>query len=99
MSVVLSKDGDRTPRLDIPVSAMIEPEKVAAKIRDAIGDADIEVEDLTGGQDHFEVTVVSEAFEGKRRIQQHRMIYDALEAELEDETIHALSLSTSTPEG
>jgi stress-induced morphogen len=78
-------------------AAMIEPDVLAQKIREALGEAEVDVQDLTGGKDHFEVTVVSEAFEGKSRIQQHRMIYNALDDEM-DGAIHALSLDTKTPD-
>lgn len=52
----------------------------------------------TGGGNHFEAVVVSKAFEGKPMIAQHRMVYDALDKSIADETIHALALRTMTPE-
>lgn len=75
---------------------MVEPEVVASKIEDAIEKAEVEVNDMTGTKDHFEVTVVSPAFSDATRIEQHRMVYDALEEEMEG-AIHALSLTTKTP--
>jgi acid stress-induced BolA-like protein IbaG/YrbA len=51
----------------------------------------------TGGGNHFEAVVVSDAFEGKTMIAQHRMVYDALAKSIADETIHAMSLRTLTP--
>jgi stress-induced morphogen len=76
---------------------MIEPEKIVEKIQGALADAEVEVTDLTGTRDHYEVEVVSTAFEGKTLIQQHRLIYDALDEEL-DGPIHALTLETKTPD-
>jgi stress-induced morphogen len=76
---------------------MIEPEKIVEKIQGALADAEVEVTDLTGTRDHYEVEVISTAFEGKTLIQQHRLIYDALDEEL-DGPIHALTLETKTPD-
>ena len=47
---------------------------------------------------HFEAVVVSEAFAGKSRVQQHRMVYQALGGRMESQEIHALGLKTYTPE-
>jgi len=55
------------------------------------------VEDLTGGGDHLQVTVVSSAFAGLSRVKQHQLVYGALRSELASEAIHALALQTSTP--
>ena len=60
-------------------------------------DARVEVEDLTGGGDHLQVTVVSTAFDGLSRVKQHQLVYGALRSELASEAIHALALQTSTP--
>ena len=76
---------------------MIEPSEVVARIEEAIEDAEVEIVDLTGGRDHYEVTVVSEAFEGKPLIKRHRMVYDALGDQM-DGPIHALTLETKTPD-
>ena len=59
----------------------------------AFPDASVEVHDLTGTRDHFEATVVTRAFQGKTRIEQHRMVYAAL-GELMVRDIHALALTT-----
>lgn len=76
---------------------MIEPEVIVRKIKDELEDAEVQVEDLTGTKDHYQVEVVSEAFDGKPLIKQHRMIYDALGDEM-DGPIHALTLETKTPD-
>lgn len=77
---------------------MISPDQVKAMIEAALPDAHTQVKDLTGGGDHYEVTVVSSMFEGKRRVQQHQMIYDAVKSAMVTEAIHALALNTYTPE-
>ena len=68
-----------------------------AAITQALPDARVEVEDLTGGGDHLQVTVVSTAFDGLSRVKQHQLVYGALRSELASEAIHALALQTSTP--
>lgn len=76
---------------------MVQPDEVKAAIQRAMPDAQIAVEDLTGGGDHLQVTVVSKAFTGLTRIRQHQLVYGALRQELASEAIHALALQTSTP--
>jgi stress-induced morphogen len=70
---------------------------VKAAITQAMPDASVEVEDLTGGGDHLQVTVISSAFSGLTRVRQHQLVYGALRQELASEAIHALALQTSTP--
>lgn len=76
---------------------MVQPDQVKTAIHHAMPDADVEVEDLTGGGDHLQVKVVSSAFAGLTRIKQHQLVYGALRQELASEAIHALALHTSTP--
>jgi len=76
---------------------MVQPDQVKAAIHRAMPDAAVEVEDLTGGGDHLQVKVVSDAFTGLSRIRQHQLVYGALRQELASEAIHALALQTSTP--
>ncbi|WP_094511005.1 BolA family protein [Synechococcus sp. MW101C3] len=76
---------------------MVLPDQVRAAIQGSLPDADVEVEDLTGGGDHLQVKVVSAAFEGLSRIRQHQLVYGALRSELASEAIHALALQTSAP--
>ena len=76
---------------------MVHPDQVRAAITQALPDARVEVEDLTGGGDHLQVTVVSTAFDGLSRVKQHQLVYGALRCELASEAIHALALQTSTP--
>jgi stress-induced morphogen len=68
------------------------------RIQTALPGAQVAVEDLTGGGDHFRAEVVSERFEGLSRIQQHKLIYEVFGAEVGG-AIHALSIKTSTPAG
>ena len=77
---------------------MVHPDQVKAAITQALPDARIEVEDLTGGGDHLQVSVVSTAFAGLSRVKQHQLVYSALRSELASEAIHALALQTSTPD-
>ncbi|MEB3234507.1 MAG: BolA family transcriptional regulator [Cyanobacteriota bacterium] len=76
---------------------MVQPDLVRAAIVNVLPDATVEVEDLTGGGDHLQVKVVSAAFAGHSRVQQHQMVYRALKQELASEAIHALALQTTTP--
>ncbi len=76
---------------------MAEFETVSSAIKRALPDAKITIADLSGGGDHLQVSVVSKAFAGLSLIRQHQIIYAALKDELATEAIHALALSTSTP--
>ncbi|MEB3264243.1 MAG: BolA family protein [Synechococcus sp.] len=76
---------------------MVHPDQVKAAISQALPDAQVTVEDLTGGGDHLQVSVVSAAFSGLSRVRQHQLVYGALRQELASEAIHALALQTSTP--
>lgn len=66
-------------------------------IKGAIPDAQVTIEDLRGDGDHYAALVVSAAFKGKTRVQQHQMVYDALQDRM-GTTLHALALQTSVPE-
>ena len=77
---------------------MVSPDQVQAMIQSGLPDAQVQVQDLTGGGDHYEVVVVSSLFEGKRLIQRHQMVYGALQQAMSSEAIHALTMKTYTPE-
>lgn len=62
-------------------------------IQRLIPGARVEVSDMTGTGDHFEILVVSKAFEGKPLMEQHKMVFAALEDEMKDR-IHAVKLKT-----
>jgi stress-induced morphogen len=77
----------------------LEFEEIEDLIEDAIPDAEATVTRMRGDHDddHLAATVVSPAFEGERLVQQHELVYDALGEHMTEE-IHALDLSTYTPE-
>jgi stress-induced morphogen len=76
---------------------MITSEEIKASLTKALPVSLIETQDLTGGGDHWQLIVVSPAFEGKGLVDQHRMVNDALKAEIGDQRIHALALKTFSP--
>ena len=77
---------------------MVEAKTLEERIRQGVGDVShIVVTDLTGTKDHWQAVIVSGAFSGKSRIQQHQMVYTAL-GELMAGPVHALALKTYTPE-
>lgn len=63
-------------------------------IKAAIPDAEVKIEDLRGDGDHYSALVVSPAFAGKTRVQQHQMVYQALGNRM-GEALHALALQTA----
>lgn len=67
-------------------------------IKEALPDASVVIEDLRGDGDHYAARVVSGAFKGKTRVQQHQMVYQALQGRMGDQ-LHALALQTGEPEG
>ncbi|MBA3541310.1 MAG: BolA family transcriptional regulator [Deltaproteobacteria bacterium] len=74
----------------------MKPDAITAKIRASIPDAEVQLEDLTGTEDHWKASIVSAAFEGKSLIQRHRLVMAALADELAG-PIHALTLDVKTP--
>ncbi len=73
-------------------------DELKTRIEEAIPGSQAQVEDLTGGGDHFRAEVVSDRFDGLSRIDQHKLIYEVFGDEVGG-PIHALSLKTSTPGG
>ena len=67
-------------------------------IKQGLPDATVVIEDLRGDGDHYAASVSSEQFRGKTRVQQHQLVYKALQGNM-GEALHALALQTSTPEG
>lgn len=65
-------------------------------IRESLPDARVEIRDLAGDGDHYAANVVSGAFRGKSRVEQHQMVYSALKGRMGGE-LHALALQTSAP--
>lgn len=72
-------------------------DQIAAKVRAALPDAEVKLDDLTGTSDHWKLRVVSSAFAGKSLMQRHRLINAALADELKG-PIHALTMDVLTPE-
>lgn len=70
--------------------------EIEALIKAALPDASVTIEDLAGDGDHYAATVVSAAFTGKSRVQQHQIVYAALQGRMGGE-LHALALQTSAP--
>ena len=65
-------------------------------LREAFPDAEIELTDLAGDDDHWSAKIVSESFRGKPRVAQHQMVYAALDGKMGG-VLHALQLKTSVP--
>ena len=74
----------------------MDPEDIKRLIETGLPGAYVEVRDTTGGGDHFEALVVSDAFEGKGPVERHQAVYAAL-GDAMRARIHALSLATLTP--
>jgi stress-induced morphogen len=72
---------------------MPSAEEIKQRIEDSIPGSRAQVEDYTGGGDHFRATVTAPAFAGRTRIEQHRLVYEVFGAEIGG-PIHALSLKT-----
>lgn len=72
----------------------MDASEIEAMIKEAFPDAKVSIEDLRGDGDHYAAVVVSEAFKGKSRVQQHQMVYAALKGKMGGE-LHALALQTS----
>lgn len=75
---------------------MVQPEVVETKLKAAFPDAEIQISTRDG--EHYDVTVVSESFAGKGRVQQHQMVYKTVQDEMLSGAIHAMSVKTFTPE-
>ena len=74
----------------------MQASELEALIRAAMPDADVTIRDLAGDGDHYAAEIVSEQFAGKSRVQQHQMVYRALQGKMGGE-LHALALQTSAP--
>jgi stress-induced morphogen len=71
--------------------------EIELMIRRALPDAHVVIKDLAGDGNHYAAQVVSAAFKGKSRVQQHQMVYQALQGRMGNE-LHAMALQTSVPE-
>ncbi|MEQ8585779.1 MAG: BolA family transcriptional regulator [Thalassobaculaceae bacterium] len=75
----------------------MEANEIERLIKEALPDAQVTIEDLRGDGDHYACHVVSSAFSGKNRVQQHQLVYKALQGRMGTE-LHALALQTAAPE-
>ena len=73
----------------------LSKEDLEQYIKNSIPDSTIIIEDLRGDGDHYSATVISKSFEGKTKIEQHKMVYNSLEGKMGNE-LHALMLKTKT---
>jgi len=71
--------------------------EIEKMIKTGIPDAKVTIRDLAGDGDHYAAEVVSESFRGKSRVQQHQMVYQALQGNMGG-VLHALALQTSAPD-
>jgi stress-induced morphogen len=74
----------------------MDPAEIETLIKASLPDAQVSIEDLRGDGDHYAAYVISSAFKGKSRVQQHQMVYRALQGRMGTE-LHALALQTSAP--
>ena len=75
----------------------MKPEQLKSSIERALPGSLVDVQDLKGTGDHFQVVVVAEQFGGASLVEQHQMVYRALSDEIEGD-LHAIGLKTYTPE-
>ncbi|MBM3486140.1 MAG: BolA family transcriptional regulator [Alphaproteobacteria bacterium] len=76
----------------------MDPGEIEALIKASIPDAVVRIQDLAGDGDHYAAHVTSAAFRGKTRVQQHQMVYAALQGRMGG-LLHALALQTAVPKG
>jgi len=72
------------------------PDEIEKRIRALLPDAEVAVTDLTGGQDHYQVEIVSQAFAGMPLLARHRLVYGGFRDVIAG-PLHALSLVTRAP--
>jgi stress-induced morphogen len=75
----------------------IDADEIEKLIRAGLPDAQVRIDDLRGDGDHYAAYVISAAFKGKSRVQQHQMVYQALRGRMGNE-LHALALQTAAPQ-
>lgn len=75
----------------------MQASEITDMIKDALPDAEVRIEDLRGDGDHYAAYITSASFEGKSRVQQHQMVYAALQGKMGNE-LHALAIQTFIPE-
>ena len=73
-------------------------EEIKNLITEAIPDAEISIQDLAGDENHYSATIKSKVFSGKSKIEQHKLVYKALNGKMGNE-LHALALTTEEKNG
>jgi len=76
----------------------MDASEIERLIKAKLPDAEVTITDLAGDGDHYAANVVSASFLGKTRVQQHQMVYEALQGRMGD-ALHALALQTAAPSG
>ena len=71
----------------------LKSEEIKNLIKEAIPDAEIIIQDLAGDENHYSATIKSKVFNGKSKIEQHKMVYKSLKGKMGNE-LHALALNT-----
>ena len=71
----------------------LELKEIEKLIKEAIPDAEIQIQDLAGDKNHYSATIKSKIFNGKSKIEQHKLVYKALKGKMGNE-LHALALNT-----
>ncbi len=74
----------------------MDSREIEKLIKARFPDAEVTIKDLAGDGDHFAAHVIAPEFKGKTRVQQHKMVYDALEGRMGG-VLHALALTTAAP--
>lgn len=75
----------------------MEAGEIEALIKAGIPDAEVTISDLRGDGDHYAALIVSKSFIGKSRVQQHQMVYQALQGKM-GTALHAMAIQTATPD-
>ena len=73
------------------------PDQMKSRLETAYPDGSVEVVDLTGTHDHYQVSIISKEFAGLSRIQQHKHVMNVFDAELKTGEVHALTIQTKLP--
>jgi stress-induced morphogen len=76
----------------------MKPTQLKQRLESLSPDTQAEVIDMTGTEDHYQAVVISSAFAGKMMIEQHRMVFSLIQAEVDSGEVHALTLKTYTPD-
>jgi acid stress-induced BolA-like protein IbaG/YrbA len=74
----------------------VNKEEVKARIIEGLPDAEVVVNEFSGGNDHYAVLVVSDVFEGKKLLARHRLVLDLFQSEIASGEVHALTMKTHT---